>query len=63
MQIQHLKLSVKLIGSFILISLITLALGILCWAGAAHSKKEMAEAMELESITKLLMQRQIDHLN
>lgn len=63
MNLSNLKLSVKLVGSFVLISFITLALGVLCWTGAIHSQREMAEALELDGVAKMLMQRQVDHLN
>jgi methyl-accepting chemotaxis protein len=60
---KNLKLSVKLVGSFILVSVITLIVGFVGVYGISTSEKIADKVAYTENIAKQMLQREIDHLN
>ncbi len=57
------KLSVKLIGGFVMVAIITLAVGITGWQGVRQMGKALNQTTQVDDIAKNLLQREVDHLN
>ncbi|MHB8068528.1 MAG: methyl-accepting chemotaxis protein [Desulfobaccales bacterium] len=60
---KNIRLSVKLIGGFIAVAVITLIVGLVGWVGVSDSQKVAREIKGLDGINAELLQREIDHLN
>ena len=60
---KNIKLSVKLIGGFIIVAVITLVVGMVGWTGVSNSQKVAQDIKGLDDISAELLQREIDHLN
>jgi methyl-accepting chemotaxis protein len=57
------RLSVKLISSFLLMGMLVTLVGLAGFYGLTMSKKSFAEVIFTEDLAKQLLQREIDHLN
>ncbi len=57
------KLSVKLVGGFGLVALITLLVGFLGWNGVSNSVEASRKLNYSQSVGKEILQREVDHLN
>jgi methyl-accepting chemotaxis protein len=57
------KLSIKLIGGFGVVALITLMVGFLGWNGSSDSAALSQKISTAQGVAKEMLQRQIDHLN
>jgi methyl-accepting chemotaxis protein len=60
---KKMKLSVKLVGGFCVVALITLGVGLVGWMGVSNSQKLSHEMQNLEGINATMLQKEIDHLN
>jgi methyl-accepting chemotaxis protein len=60
---KNMKLSMKLIGGFIIVAIITLGVGMVGLLGVSNSQQNSHEIRGLEGISSELLQREIDHLN
>jgi methyl-accepting chemotaxis protein len=60
---KKIKLSMKLIGGFGMVSLITLMVGFLGWNGVSDSAATLKKISTAQGVAKEMLQRQIDHLN
>lgn len=59
----NVRLSVKLVGGFIMVAVITLAVGVVGLVGIMNSQKVAQEIKELTNINAELLNREVDHLN
>ena len=59
---KNMKLSVKLVGGFIVVAIITLAVGVVGWLGVSNSQKVAQEVKGVSDINTEMLQREIDHL-
>ncbi|MEW6386633.1 MAG: methyl-accepting chemotaxis protein [Thermodesulfobacteriota bacterium] len=59
---KNLKLSVKLVGGFIIVAVITLAVGLVGWMGISNSQKVAQEVKGVSDVNAEMLQREIDHL-
>jgi methyl-accepting chemotaxis protein len=59
---KNLRLSVKLVGGFIIVAIITLAVGMVGWQGVSNSQKVAQELKNVGDINLEMLQREIDHL-
>jgi methyl-accepting chemotaxis protein len=57
------KLSIKLIGGFVTVAVITLAVGVTGWLGVRQMGESLRQTAQMDDIAKNLLQREIDHLN
>jgi methyl-accepting chemotaxis protein len=57
------KLSVKLMGAFLVLAVVILILGLAGWDGVSSSQRAMEKVSRTENMAKNLLQREIDHLN
>ncbi|MFZ5450993.1 MAG: methyl-accepting chemotaxis protein [Thermodesulfobacteriota bacterium] len=60
---KNLKLSVKLIGGFIIVALITLVVGFMGWSGISKTLKGSEEVSFTDGVAINILAREIDHLN
>jgi methyl-accepting chemotaxis protein len=63
MSFNNFRLSTKLIGGFVIVALITLAVGFMGWSGINKTLKGGEEVNFIDSVTANIMGREIDHLN
>jgi methyl-accepting chemotaxis protein len=63
MFLKKLRLSVKLIGGFVIVALITLTVGFMGWSGISKTLKGSEEVSFLDKVTINILGREIDHLN
>ncbi len=61
--VKNLKLSVKLVGGFLIVALITLVVGFMGWRGVSNTLKISHEVQDLENIRATMLAKEIDHLN
>ena len=59
---KNLKLSVKLMGGFVVVAIITLAVGMAGWLGVSNSQKVAQEVKGVSDINAEMLQREIDHM-
>ena len=58
------RLSVKLVGGFVIVALVTLAVGYLGWSGVSNMQSISEELVDyLQKIQVNLLAREVDHLN
>ncbi len=57
------KLGTKLIGGFVTLAVITLAVGITGWLGLRQLGKALNQTVQMDEVAKNMLQREIDHLN
>jgi hypothetical protein len=57
------KLSVKLMGAFLILAVVTLIVGLAGWEGVSISQRSMEKVSRTENMARNLLQREIDHLN
>src|SRR4030042_2564204 len=60
---KNLRLSVKLIGGFGIVALVTLAVGLVGWQGITQTKKAGEKLAFIDGVVKQVLGREIDHLN
>jgi len=60
---KKLKLSVKLIGGFLVVGIIVLVVGFVGWNGVSKTLNMTEKMSYTENIAKQVLQREIDHLN
>ena len=60
---KNLRLSVKLIGGFVVVALITLVVGFMGWKGINNSIEASKEVSFTDGVTQNILGREIDHLN
>lgn len=56
------KLSAQLIGGFVAVTVITLAVGFTGWKGATKIAASAKESAQMDDVVKTLLQREIDHI-
>ncbi len=59
----NLRLSVKLMGAFVVVALITLVVGLAGWRGLASSGRAAEQLNSAQSVVNELLKREIDHQN
>lgn len=57
-----LNLGTKIILGFLVVSIITLAVGIIGWWGAAHAKGDLHRTIAMQELSKTIVQHELDHL-
>jgi methyl-accepting chemotaxis protein len=57
------KLGTKLIGGFVILAVITLAVGITGWLGLRQLGMALHQTSQMDEVAKNMLQREIDHLN
>ncbi|MHB8842727.1 MAG: methyl-accepting chemotaxis protein, partial [Candidatus Aquicultor sp.] len=60
---KNMKLSMKLIGGFGTVALITLIVGFIGWIGVSNSADTSRKLNNSQNLTKEVLQREVDHLN
>jgi methyl-accepting chemotaxis protein len=62
-ELHNMKLDMKLLVSFAVMSVIILIVGLVGWYGLSAFEAQMAEKNSHDEIQKILLQREIDHMN
>ncbi|MBA4391995.1 MAG: chemotaxis protein [Desulfobacca sp.] len=60
---KNMRLSVKLIGGFAVVALITLIVGFVGWNGVSNSVAVSKKLTYSQNVAKEILQREVDHLN
>ena len=60
---KNMKLSVKLIGGFLIVGMIVLIVGFVGWNGISKTLNAVEEMSYMQNIAKEMLQKEIDHLN
>ncbi|MEW6657620.1 MAG: methyl-accepting chemotaxis protein [Thermodesulfobacteriota bacterium] len=60
---KNLRLSVKLIGGFVIVALITLVVGFMGWKGINNTLAASEKMSFIDGVAKNILGREIDHLN
>jgi methyl-accepting chemotaxis protein len=63
MSFKNLRLSVKLIGGFVIVALITLVVGFMGWKGINNTLSASEKMSFIDRVAKNILGREIDHLN
>ncbi|MEW6387516.1 MAG: methyl-accepting chemotaxis protein [Thermodesulfobacteriota bacterium] len=60
---KNLRLSVKLIGGFVVVALITMAVGLVGWYAVTNTLKASNKLGFINGVAKQILAREVDHLN
>jgi len=63
LKMKNIRLSVKMVGGFIIVAIITFIVGMVGWMGVANYQKVVREIKQLDDINAELLTREIDHFN